>query len=59
MKYAAVYVSGVDISNLPCFYSNVFLDLDGTIKKLPFDAKRDGIWLFDGQIFYQSKKEYV
>lgn len=35
---------------------NVFIDLAGHICKLPFDAKRDGIWRFDGQFYYLNKE---
>ena len=31
---------------------NVYVDLKGHLNRLPFDAGRDGLWRFDGQIFY-------
>lgn len=31
---------------------NAYIALDGTIRKLPFEAGRAGLWKFDGQVFY-------
>ena len=36
-------------------YLNIYVGLDGCYHPLPFDAKREGLWYFDGQVFYQKK----
>ena len=34
------------------YYLNVYVDLDGTLHKLPFASPMAGLWRFDGQFFY-------
>ncbi len=36
---------------------NVYVDINGTICKTPFEMPRSGLWWFDGQVFYQKKGE--
>lgn len=41
----------------PCYAEltrNVFINLAGNIQPMPFDTKRNGLWRFDGQVFYQG-----
>lgn len=33
---------------------NVYVWLDGTIRPTPFNMPREGLWYFDGQVFYQK-----
>lgn len=34
------------------YFKNVYMTLEGHFASLPFDGKREGLWLFDGQVFY-------
>lgn len=36
------------------YYYNIVLNPDGTIRCLPFDGKRPGLWYFDGQFYFQK-----
>ena len=47
--YCADYATGGTFQ----YAYNVLVNLDGTISPMPFDTKRNGLWYFDGQIFYQ------
>lgn len=31
---------------------NMYFTLEGHIAPMPFDTKRDGLWRFDGQVWY-------
>jgi len=37
------------------YYKNVLINQNGTISAMPFDTKRLGAWVFDGQVFYQKR----
>lgn len=35
------------------YSKNVYIDLCGLVRPTPMSMPKDGIWYFDGQIFYQ------
>jgi len=35
---------------------NIFMNIDGTLGLMPFNTKKEGLWFFDGQVWYLPKK---
>lgn len=34
-------------------YKNVYCSIEGMLHPTPFEMPREGMWYFDGQVFYQ------